>query len=58
MKYTAKGEYKKSGSKEKFTKEVDAENEKMAKEKLYAEMGSKQGVKRHDIAIAEIKVHK
>ncbi len=58
MKYTATGEYTKSGTTDKFTKTVDAKDEKMAKEKIYAELGSKQGIIRKNITIGELKVKK
>lgn len=58
MEYIAKGTYSKKGKLEKFVKTITTENEKMAKEKLYAEMGSKQGLRRIDIKIEEIKAAK
>lgn len=58
MKYTAKGEYTKSGTTDKFTKEIDAKSEKLAREKLYAELGGKQGIIRRNIIVKEIKVNK
>ncbi len=58
MEYNAKGTYLKKGITEKFNKTISAQNEKMAKEKLYAEMGSKQGLRRVDIKIEEIKAAK
>ena len=55
MKYTAKGTYVNKGETENFEKNVEAQNEKLAKEKIYSEMGSKQGLKRMYILIKEIK---
>ena len=55
MKYMAKGSYVNKGETENFEKNVEAQNEKLAKEKVYAELGSKQGLKRMYILIKEIK---
>lgn len=58
MKYNAKGTYLKKGIIQKFNKTINAENEKMAKEKLYAELGSKQRIRRIDIKLEELMVVK
>jgi ribosomal protein L20A (L18A) len=55
MKFEAKGTFTINGETHKFTKEIEAANEKMAKEKIYAEFGGKNGVARHYIEITEIK---
>ena len=41
-----------------FNKELDATNEKTAKEKIYAHFGGKNKIKRKDIMIKEIKESK
>ena len=53
--YEAKGTFVKHGKTGKFTTAVSAENEKMAKEKLLAEMGSKQNLTRVNILIESLK---
>jgi len=53
--YEAKGTFTKKGEKQKFTTTLMAENEKMANEKLFAQMGSKQKIKRPYIKIDSIK---
>jgi len=54
--YEIKGTYKKKGNLYNFTKNVTVENEKMAKEKVFAEMGGKQNLKRTDIVLQSVKV--
>lgn len=58
MQFEANGTFIKRGKSGKFNKLMEAANEKMATEKLYAEMGSKQGLRRGHIHIEEIKVKK
>ncbi len=53
--FEAKGTYKKKGNIYSFTKSVKAENEKMGKEKILAEMGGKQKLKRTDIVLESVK---
>jgi len=53
--FETKGTYKKKGKIYSFTKSVKAENEKMAKEKVLAELGGKQNLKRTDIVLQGIK---
>lgn len=56
MKYEVKGYFKMGRtSHQKFTKQVEAENEEFAKEKIYSIIGSKHRVKRRNIEIKEIK---
>ena len=55
MKFIATGIFLKKGEENKFTKELQATSEKAAKEKIYAEFGSKNNLKRKDIKITEIK---
>jgi ribosomal protein L20A (L18A) len=56
--YEIKGTFTKNNEKQKFTSTIKAENEKMAKEKILAQMGGKQKIKRNYISIEEIKVEK
>jgi len=58
MIYETKGTYLKNGVTEKFAKTISAQNEKMAREKIYAELGSKQKIRRLNISIAEVKAGK
>lgn len=53
--YEAKGTFIKKGNEHKFSITVNAENEKMAKEKVLAEMGSKQNLTRVNIKIESVK---
>ncbi|MFA5125635.1 MAG: 50S ribosomal protein L18Ae [archaeon] len=53
--YEAKGTFTKKGENQKFTTTLTAENEKMANEKIFAQMGSKQNIKRPYIKIDSIK---
>lgn len=55
MKFTVTGIFLKRGEEHRFTKELDADSEKAAKEKIYAEFGSKNNLKRKDIKINELK---
>ncbi|MHC1566532.1 MAG: 50S ribosomal protein L18Ae [Candidatus Syntropharchaeia archaeon] len=55
MKFQVKGEFKAGKNWEKFTKEVDAHNEKFAIEKIYSTIGSKHRLKRNMIKIKEVK---
>jgi len=53
--YEAKGTFTKKGETQKFTTTLTAENEKMANEKIFANIGSKQNIKRPYIKIESIK---
>jgi ribosomal protein L20A (L18A) len=55
MDFVATGIFMKNGEENKFTKNLTATSEKAAKEKIYAEFGSKNNLKRKDIKIKEIK---
>jgi ribosomal protein L20A (L18A) len=55
MKFTATGIFVKKGEENKFIKEIVAKNEKEAKEKLFAEFGSKNNLKRKFIIIKSLK---
>lgn len=54
--YEIIGEYKINKQNKKYTKNIKAINENMAKEKIYTEIGAKQKIKRRDITIKEIKI--
>ena len=56
--FETKGTYTQKGKKHEFNTKVTAENEKMVKEKIYAEFGGKNNVTRRYISITEIKVAK
>ncbi len=55
--YEVRGSYNKNG-KHTFTVKMNAQSEKLAKEKTFAEFGGKQGLTRRHITIDEIKVAK
>lgn len=56
--YEIKGTYTKSGVKQKYTKNLEATSEKLAKEKAYALIGGKQRILRAHMSVDEIKVVK
>lgn len=49
--FVVKGTFKAGHSWEKFTKNVESQNEKNAREKVYSVFGSKHGIKRSLINI-------
>ncbi len=53
--WRAKGAYKKNKRTFTFSRELLAEKDTHAREKILSELGSRHGVKRRDIDIAEIK---
>ena len=55
-KYEIKGTYKTKGVTHKFSTNINAENEKMAREKIYSIIGGKQSIRRNDVIILELKV--
>ena len=55
MNFVATGIFIKNGQENKFKKELTAVSEKAAKEKIYAEFGSKNNLKRKDIKITDLK---
>ena len=57
-KFVSKGIYYKKGEEHKFQKTLTAKNQKEAQEKVYAEFGSKNKLKRRAIIINEIKEEK
>lgn len=52
--YLITGKFKPGFFWEKFTKTIESENEKNAREKVYSIMGSKHGLKRGRIVIESI----
>ncbi|MDY0267367.1 MAG: 50S ribosomal protein L18Ae [Methanimicrococcus sp.] len=52
--FMIKGKFKPGFFWEKFTKNIESENEKNALEKVYSIMGSKHGLKRRSIVIESI----
>ncbi|HPM85646.1 MAG: 50S ribosomal protein L18Ae [Candidatus ainarchaeum sp.] len=54
-KFVAKGIIQKRGEEQLFSRKFEARNEKAAKEKIYAEFGSKNNLKRRSIIISELK---
>lgn len=58
MNFEAKGTFLSKGETMEFHTTVEAQNEKLAREKIFAQMGSKQGIKRMYILIKEIKAMK
>ncbi len=55
MKFEIKGTFKQQGEDQGYTKLLNAENEKMAREKIYSLFGGKQKIARRNITISEIK---
>ena len=53
--FVVKGTFKAGHDWEKFTKNVESQNEKNAREKVYSIFGSKHGIKRFMINIDEVK---
>ena len=54
MKYEIKGTFVNQGETIPFHTVLEAQNEKMVREKTYAEMGSKQRIKRMYILIKDV----
>jgi|Deesub1362B_J571_1020462.scaffolds.fasta_scaffold00058_65 large subunit ribosomal protein LX len=54
MKYIVRGKFRVNKKWMKFTKEIDAPNERVAKEWIYSLMGSRHKVKRNLIEIEEV----
>ena len=55
QKYVVKGNYNEKGKLKTFTKEVEAQNERFARELIFNFFGSKQGVTRRNLRIKEAK---
>jgi large subunit ribosomal protein LX len=53
-KFVVTGTFKAGHSWEKFTKNVESQNDKNAREKVYSLFGSKHGIKRDLIKINEV----
>lgn len=53
--YETKGTFKKNGETHKFATKITAGSEKLAKEKILAQMGSKQNLTRVNILVESIK---
>lgn len=52
--YTVTGRWKSPSGWQEFEKELEAENENVARERTYAAFGSKHGLKRPQIEIEEV----
>lgn len=52
--YTVTGNWKTPEGWQAFEKTVDAENENVARERVYATFGSKHGLKRPQVEITEV----
>ncbi|MEM4348493.1 MAG: 50S ribosomal protein L18Ae [Candidatus Anstonellaceae archaeon] len=53
-KYLVSGIFRKGKKTRRFQKEIEAENEKMAREYVYALLGSSGGIKRSAITISSV----
>ncbi|PIZ26154.1 MAG: 50S ribosomal protein L18a [Chloroflexi bacterium CG_4_10_14_0_8_um_filter_57_5] len=54
MKYAINGVMGQKPNPRKFSKVVEADSEKLALERLYAEMGSKHGLRRNKVKIIKV----
>lgn len=52
--YTVAGRWKTGNGWQQFERPVEAENESVAVERVYAEFGSRHGLKRAQVDIAEV----
>jgi large subunit ribosomal protein LX len=52
--FVVKGKFKAGSNWEKFTKNVESQNEKNAKDKVYSVFGSRHSIKRSQIQIESI----
>jgi len=52
--YTVSGRFQSRDGYQPFTKEIDAENESLARERIYTNVGSQHGRKRTQIEIDEV----
>ena len=55
LNYVVVGEVKMGREMHEFKKEIDAESEKMAKERLYSLLGGDHGVSRNKIKISNVR---
>lgn len=56
MNFVVKGIISKKEGQQRFVKKLVAKNEKSAREKIFAELGGKNKLKRRNIIINEVKV--
>jgi large subunit ribosomal protein LX len=54
MKFEVKGFFKQKGLKQKFTKEIEANNAKLAEQYVFSLLGSEHKIPRRQITITEI----
>ncbi|MEW6329814.1 MAG: 50S ribosomal protein L18Ae [Candidatus Micrarchaeota archaeon] len=54
MKFLVEGEMSLGRERRKFTKEVEAPSEGVARERVYAEMGSRHGLNRRRVKITSV----
>ena len=54
MRFEVKGAFRKEGAQKKFSKEVSAQSERLAREKLFSLLGSEHKVQRRFIQIDSI----
>jgi len=52
--YTVSGQFQSRGGFQAFTKEIEAENEALARERIYTTVGSQHNRKRTQIEIEEV----
>jgi large subunit ribosomal protein LX len=52
--YTVSGRFQSRGGFQPFTKDIEAENEDLARERIYTQVGSQHGRKRTQIEIEEV----
>jgi len=52
--YTVSGQFQSRGGFQPFTKEIEAENESLARERIYTTVGSQHNRKRTQIEIEEV----
>ena len=52
--YTVSGRYQARGGYQSFTKTIDAPNDAVARERVYATLGSEHGLKRTQIDLDEV----
>ena len=52
--YTVSGRFQSRGGFQPFTKDIEAENEDLARERIYTQVGSQHGRKRTQIKIEEV----
>jgi len=55
MQFKIEGEMNLGRERRRFSKEISAPNERVARELLYADLGSRHGLKRSAVTISEVK---